>query len=78
MSSDSSVTFFVNGKSYTVADVDPTQVFNSWLRSQPGLTGTKAMCYEGGCGSCVLALQRPGEEIKAVNSVSMLCKLQCC
>ena len=69
MSEGNSVSFYINGKSYTISDVSPTQVLNSWLRSQPGLTGTKSMCYEGGCGSCMVALQRPSEAVKAVNSV---------
>lgn len=73
---ENTISFFVNGKSYSVDNVGPTDVLNSWLRSQPGLTGTKSMCYEGGCGSCVVALQRPAEPVIAVNSVSF--KQQSC
>lgn len=41
------------------------------------LTGTKNMCYEGGCGSCIVcvATKHPvtNEDIKfAVNSVSFI------
>ena len=70
---NNSISFYVNGKTYTVNNVGPTDVLNSWLRLQPGLTGTKSMCFEGGCGSCVVALQRPAEKIIAVNSVSESC-----
>ena len=78
MGDDNSISFYVNGKSYTVNNVQPTQVLNSWLRAQPGLTGTKSMCYEGGCGSCVVALQRPSENVIAVNSVSFVTKQRTC
>ena len=61
-----------------VDNVKPTQVLNSWLRSQPGLTGTKLMCYEGGCGACVVALQRPFGNVIAVNSVSLVKKPKKC
>jgi len=27
-----------------------------WLRAQPGLTGTKKSCGEGGCGACVVTI----------------------
>ena len=66
---------FVNGKEYTVANVDPTLSLNLWLRQELCLTGTKWMCNEGGCGSCVVLLQYPGQKPKAVNSVSCVCHL---
>ena len=78
VSENNSISFFVNGKSYSVSNVEPTEVLNSWLRAQPGLTGTKSMCYEGGCGSCVVALQRPSEDVIAVNSVSIVITIKVC
>ena len=47
---------------------------NSWLRSCVELTGTKAMCKEGGCGSCVVMLTRSDpvtgtDDNIAINSV---------
>ena len=64
------LSFFVNGKKYTLCDFDPTFSLNYWLRNEAGLTGTKLMCNEGGCGSCVVLLQYPSQKPKIVNSVS--------
>ena len=48
------VTFTLNGRVVTVDNASPLISLNDWLRSQPGLTGTKKMCGEGGCGVCVV------------------------
>ncbi|XP_035691294.1 xanthine dehydrogenase-like [Branchiostoma floridae] len=48
------LTFWVNGKRHVVQSPDPAMTLNEWLRSQRGLTGTKVMCREGGCGCCVV------------------------
>eukprot|EP00058_Branchiostoma_floridae_P011134 XP_002596622.1 hypothetical protein BRAFLDRAFT_78483 [Branchiostoma floridae] len=48
------LTFWVNGKRHVVQNPDPAMTLNEWLRSQRGLTGTKVMCREGGCGCCVV------------------------
>ena len=69
-----SVSFTLNGVSVDVQGVSPSLTLNGWLRSQPGLTGTKKMCGEGGCGCCVVAvsLQSPvtqQETTFAINSV---------
>lgn len=50
---------------------------NSFLRDVAGLTGTKFMCYEGGCGACVVAAtaEHPvtkQRETFAINSVSKI------
>ena len=50
------VTFTLNGRVVTVDNASPLISLNDWLRSQPGLTGTKKMCGEGGCGVCVVAV----------------------
>jgi xanthine dehydrogenase iron-sulfur cluster and FAD-binding subunit A len=52
--------------------VDKT--LNSFLRSVLHLTGTKRMCLEGGCGACIVAVERKSSVLKkatvqAVNSV---------
>ncbi|CAK8698330.1 uncharacterized protein LOC143448853 [Clavelina lepadiformis] len=79
MTSNNAISFFVNQKEYFVSNPNPSSSFNSWLRSQPGLTGTKIMCGEGGCGCCVVALQRPVESVKAVNSCLLpLCSVDGC
>ena len=49
------VSFDLNGKAVLVQDASPLMSLNDWLRTQPGLAGTKRMCGEGGCGCCVVA-----------------------
>ena len=48
------VSFVLNGDEVTVENASPLLTLNDWLRSQPGLAGTKRMCAEGGCGCCVV------------------------
>nr|XP_023021560.1 indole-3-acetaldehyde oxidase-like [Leptinotarsa decemlineata] len=38
-------------------DVGPEMTLNQYLREKVFLTGTKKMCYEGGCGSCLVAVE---------------------
>lgn len=38
------------------SDVYPETTLNEYLRETLQLTGTKKMCLEGGCGSCVVAV----------------------
>ena len=51
-----SLSFILNGRPVEIAGVSPLLTLNDWLRVQPGLTGTKKMCGEGGCGCCVVAV----------------------
>ena len=51
-----SVSFTLNGAPVEVQGVSPSLTLNSWLRTQPGLAGTKIMCGEGGCGCCVVSV----------------------
>lgn len=72
-----SVSFKLNGTSVEVQGVSPSLTLNSWLRTQPGMSGTKRMCGEGGCGCCVVAasLINPvtqKETVIAINSVRPL------
>lgn len=50
-----SVSFQLNGREVVVHGATPLLTLNDWLRAQPGLSGTKRMCGEGGCGCCVVA-----------------------
>ena len=50
------VEFFINNKKHTVYHVNPRMTLNEYIRSQPGLTGTKKMCGEAGCGACTVML----------------------
>ena len=70
-----SVSFVLNGKAVVVEDASPNLSLNEWIRCQPGLTGTKRMCGEGGCGCCVVAATfmdplTQKETTLAINSVS--------
>ncbi|XP_068917112.1 xanthine dehydrogenase-like [Tenebrio molitor] len=54
-------------------DVDPDTTLNVYLRNNLHMTGTKAMCREGGCGACIVVLQNKDpftekEVFLAVNS----------
>ena len=77
-SASTSVTFTVNGKSYSVDQPAPWLTLYDWLHSQPDLKATKRMCGEGGCGACVVTLKqtRPeGDVDMAVNAVSVCLRL---
>jgi len=76
MVNENLIIFYVNGKKHTLSSVDPTLSLNLWLRQEACLTGTKWMCNEGGCGSCMVLLQCPGQATKAVNSVR-ICFIFC-
>ena len=75
LSPTSIVSFTLNGQGVQVTGVDPNVTLNEWIRSQHGLSGTKKMCGEGGCGCCVVSVVRkdPTTEKEAtisINSVS--------
>lgn len=50
------ISFLVNGEEHRVAELDPRTTLNDYLRSSFGLSGTKKMCGEGGCGACTVML----------------------
>lgn len=65
--------FFVNV--VNAKDIPPSTTLNSYLRENLHLTGTKFMCLEGGCGSCIVAVEETvngNKNVFAVNSVSYL------
>ncbi|KAJ9584592.1 hypothetical protein L9F63_021062, partial [Diploptera punctata] len=54
---ENKVTFTINEKKYTVCeDVPIGTTLNAYIRDYCQLKGTKYMCYEGGCGSCVVSV----------------------
>eukprot|EP00051_Salpingoeca_urceolata_P009950 m.120900 g.120900 ORF g.120900 m.120900 type:complete len:1312 (+) comp16518_c0_seq3:946-4881(+) len=57
-SDPTSITFVLDGSTITLKNPDPTMTLNDYLRNEAGLTGTKRMCGQGGCGSCTVALTR--------------------
>ncbi|XP_055908127.1 uncharacterized protein LOC129942966 [Eupeodes corollae] len=56
-----SIKLKINGKPFTVnlttLPVDVT--LNTFIREHAGLSGTKFMCLEGGCGACVCVVKGP-------------------
>ncbi|XP_048729395.2 xanthine dehydrogenase-like isoform X2 [Ostrea edulis] len=54
----SSITLTINGKSYTVgSEYSGSSSLNSFLRESRISTGTKYMCREGGCGTCLVQVE---------------------
>ena len=75
VSPKTSVSFNLNGQAVVVNHASPSLSLNEWLRSQAGLSGTKRMCAEGGCGCCVVTATMPdlitqSTRTVAINSVS--------
>lgn len=56
------IKFYVNGKQHVVPLGDrflPMTSLNEYLRDSVGLTGTKVMCREAGCGCCAVTVTAP-------------------
>ncbi|XP_063615205.1 uncharacterized protein LOC134788260 [Penaeus indicus] len=57
------VQLIINGSPYTIdAKISPTTKLVDFLRTTAGLTGTKALCREGGCGACTVVATVPDPE----------------
>ncbi|XP_065332782.1 uncharacterized protein LOC135934747 [Cloeon dipterum] len=50
------VSFSINGSPFTADEkIASDMTLNSFIRDLANLKGTKFMCYEGGCGACVVS-----------------------
>lgn len=72
LTNNGDICFTVNNTQYSISDVNPKMSLNNWLRSEVCMTGTKWMCNEGGCGSCMVLIQYPSQKPISVNSVSLI------
>ncbi|KAK3789286.1 hypothetical protein RRG08_001676, partial [Elysia crispata] len=51
------ISFLINGKEHIVPrNLPATTSLNEYLRERAGLTGTKVMCREAGCGCCAVTV----------------------
>ncbi|KAJ8720087.1 hypothetical protein PYW07_012130 [Mythimna separata] len=54
----STIKFCINGKPYEVdCTFGPDVSLSEYIRTVAELRGTKVMCYEGGCGSCIVTVR---------------------
>ena len=65
------VSFTLNGNDVQLSNANPNTTLNEWIRSQYGLSGTKKMCGEGGCGCCVVSVLRKDPTIGKDTAISV-------
>lgn len=53
----SEIVFYLNGRRTVLSNPNPQWTLLDYLRSRPGLRGTKLGCGEGGCGACTVVMQ---------------------
>jgi len=64
---DTALVFYVNDKRVEITDPDPSTLLVDWLRSaEVGMTGTKKVCAQGGCGACTVMLSEWDDTTKQV------------
>ncbi|KAJ8925555.1 hypothetical protein NQ315_009395 [Exocentrus adspersus] len=68
----SKLKFRISDKEYSVnaEDVSPETTLNKYLRDHLHLTGTKRLCMEGGCGSCIVAVEDTVGDTKRIYAVN--------
>lgn len=78
----SEIVFYVNGRRTVLTNPNPQWTLLDYLRSRPGLRGTKLGCGEGGCGACTVVMQlgeeSPRKRIKHVSINACLFPLLGC
>ncbi|XP_049943149.1 uncharacterized protein LOC126419914 [Schistocerca serialis cubense] len=64
--------FHINGKEYHVDNTVPVGTsLNTYIRNYANLKGTKAMCHEGGCGTCIVMVTKKHPVSKKVESFAV-------
>lgn len=72
MSPRRSIRFWVNDELHEPDDVDPRTLLLDYLRSDAvGLTGTKKVCAQGGCGACTVTLSTWNERDDTVEQTAI-------
>ncbi len=69
MATTNSFEFQLNGVTQRVTDPEPYYTLNDYIRSQPGLKGTKHNCGQGGCGVCMVNITYTDPGIGSVTTV---------
>ncbi|KAJ8719472.1 hypothetical protein PYW08_011647 [Mythimna loreyi] len=76
------IVFKINGKQYEAnGKFGPDVSLNEYIRTVAELRGTKAMCHEGGCGACIVAVRAalpPTNEVKLFSVNSCLVSVLSC
>ncbi|XP_049767937.1 xanthine dehydrogenase/oxidase-like [Schistocerca cancellata] len=66
------VVFYINGRRYEVDNTVPVDTsLNAYIRNYVNLKGTKSMCHEGGCGSCIVMMTRTHPVSQKVESFAV-------
>ncbi|XP_071482593.1 xanthine dehydrogenase/oxidase-like [Diadema antillarum] len=71
MARSGTLVFFCNGVRVEEKDVDPDMTLLDYLRSKLRLTGTKAGCNQGGCGSCTVMVSSAHPTTKEISHIAV-------